>query len=330
MAKYTDVENEIIEDAYQEKKNNVQIDGNYMIDLERHIQQKGNTSEQCPIRRVQPDPNRNSFHLREERFSSPVTIVSSKISTKTSNRDDNEWYNASFTNYDREIERNNTCIADVVKEATQGILKEGTAADKTKEAQSLAKRLLDVKNSGNSVKARWTVPVPSEIGDTCIYIYTMNSFWYRLIDQVLRKPDTVTEKHVKTLGPFCYLLRRYLIDNRSKNNPKVYRGVNLTDDQRQQFMESEVKFTAFTSTSTNPKVAENFSDNTLLIFDLEFELGYGIKMNAAVGANIAGKSYFPHEEEYLIYPGTRFHFVRHEHNSETGKHIIYLRSWFDK
>jgi hypothetical protein len=91
-------------------------------------------------------------------------------------------------------------------------------------------------------------------------------------------------------------------------------------------MKDEVKFTAFTLTSTNPKVAEVFSGNTLLIFDPKFELGYGITMNASVGADISKVSYFQQEEEYLIYPGTRFHFVRHEYNSEKGKHIIYLRS----
>lgn len=53
-------------------------------------------------------------------------------------------------------------------------------------------------------------------------------------------------------------------------------------------------------------------------------------MNAAVGADVAGLSHFPREKEYLIYPGTQFHFVRYEYNNEKEKHIIYLRSWFDK
>jgi hypothetical protein len=327
--KYTDVENEIIEDAYREKKNYVEIDGNYIIDLKQLIQQKVNSNKQRPINRIQFDPNQSSFSLREERFSSPVTIISSTFSTKSSDRNDNDWYNASFCNYAREIERKNTLIADVIEEAVQGILNEGTAINKTHEAQRLAEQLLEVKGFGTSVTARWTVPIPSEIGERCVYLYSFNSFLYRLLNQVLREPDQVTVEHLKTLGPFAYLLRRYLIDNRSKGNSKVYRGVNLTDEERQQFMKDEVKFTAFTSTSTNREAAEMFG-NILLIFDLNFELGYGITMNAAVGADISHLSNFSHEKEYLIYPGTRFHFVRHEYNSEKGKHIIYLRSWFDK
>ncbi|CAF1994777.1 unnamed protein product [Rotaria magnacalcarata] len=132
--KYTDVENEIIEDVFREKKSNVEIDGNYIIDFKLLIQQKSNSDKQYSIERVQLDRDRSSFKPREERFSSQVTITSSALSIKTLDSDDNDWYNGSFSNYEKEIEKKNTWLADVVEEAIKGILKEGIAYQRKSES----------------------------------------------------------------------------------------------------------------------------------------------------------------------------------------------------
>lgn len=70
----------------------------------------------------------------EERFSSPVPIISSISSHQ-----------------------------DVDEKAVRGILKEGTAIGKAKEAEWLVQRLSEVKKHGGNVKADWRIPIPSEI-----------------------------------------------------------------------------------------------------------------------------------------------------------------------
>ncbi|CAF2131746.1 unnamed protein product [Rotaria magnacalcarata] len=93
-----------------------------------------NSDKQYSIERVQLDRDRSSFKPREERFSSQVTITSSALSIKTLDSDDNDWYNGSFSNYEKEIEKKNTWLADVVEEAIKGILKEGIAYQRKSES----------------------------------------------------------------------------------------------------------------------------------------------------------------------------------------------------
>lgn len=71
--KYTDIENEIIEDARVSKQPAVEIDGNYIISLKDQVQiNKLDKSKQRPIKRVQLQSNRPNTHLREDRFSLPI------------------------------------------------------------------------------------------------------------------------------------------------------------------------------------------------------------------------------------------------------------------
>jgi hypothetical protein len=75
--KYTDVENEIIEDAYNEKKSDVEIDNDYIINLKNQVQYKKNDSKrQRPIKRFVLDRDHSNVHLREGRFSVPVATCS--------------------------------------------------------------------------------------------------------------------------------------------------------------------------------------------------------------------------------------------------------------
>ncbi|CAF1497538.1 unnamed protein product, partial [Rotaria sordida] len=79
----------------------------------------------------------------------------------------------------------------------------------------------------------------------------------------------------------------------------VYRGLTLTDEQRQGFMQPKIKFTAFTSTSKKREKAEKFG-NTLLIIDLNVKHGIHTADNIRCGAIISHLSHYPSEEEYLI------------------------------
>ena len=74
--KYTDVENEIIEDANNHKMFGIEIVGDYIINLECLLQYKRDDEfSVCPIKRVQFGIDRNSNHAREGRFLLPVTLA---------------------------------------------------------------------------------------------------------------------------------------------------------------------------------------------------------------------------------------------------------------
>jgi hypothetical protein len=75
--KFSDVENEIIEDAYNANEFDVEIDGDYVINLKQYVRYKKNdTEKQQSIKRVQLDRNRNNVNLRE-RLSFPVRLFQS-------------------------------------------------------------------------------------------------------------------------------------------------------------------------------------------------------------------------------------------------------------
>ena len=171
--------------------------------------------------------------------------------------------------------------------------------------------------------------IPSEIGETCVYLYTKESFWYKLINRILREHSqrTLTSEQVKTLGPFCWLLQLYLKQHTKTDIQTVYHGLNLTDEERQQFMpEFGLQFISFTSTSTNRAKAEKFG-NTLLIIDLDVKKHLIFKDNEhKAGASISHLSDYPDEEEFLMWTGTWFDFVKYKYDNRKNKHIIYLKS----
>jgi len=135
----------------------------------------------------------------------------------------------------------------------------------------------------------------------------------------------------KSLGPFIWLLDESLRTLRTTSNSlKVYRGLNLDDEQRKEFMQPQVTFLSFASTSMSQNVAECFAGNTLLVINLEgllsHPLRYMEKDKLRCGANISSFSNIPDEEEFLIWPIIRFLFEKAEYDDESKKHIIYLNS----
>ncbi|CAF4334984.1 unnamed protein product [Rotaria sp. Silwood2] len=331
--KYTDIENEIIEDGHNQKRKEVEIDGNYVIDLKHQVQyKKGDSHKQRSIKRVQLDRDRSSLHLREERFSLPVPLA-----TSTQAIDDNRDVEMEILHVrigrlghfaavyaEDHINNQGKSLADVVQEAANGIIKEGSALNKEKEARWLAAQLLAVKHFGLNIATDHMFRIPAEIGDTVVHMYTLETFLYKLVNSHGRHQFSVTNETVKTLGPFYLILQRYLFQIETKNFFTVYRGLSLTDEQRQLFMTKRLEFTAFTSTSKNRVKAEQFGD-TLLVIDLEPELSDGDTAEYC-GSDIAHLSDFLNEEEFLIRTGTFFKFIKHEYNSKMKKHLIYLKS----
>ncbi|CAF4133807.1 unnamed protein product [Rotaria sp. Silwood2] len=341
-SKYSDVENEIIEEGFTAKNEEVEVDGNYIISLKLLIQyNKLDTNKQRPIKRVIMDPNRRFEHLREERFSLPIASTATMLISTTGD-DDNaitlkvtrdgpnfpDTYRHHIRNYDYSCSKN---VADIVEEAALGILKEGNDIGKTCEAQWLAKELRNVKHFGDNIKlesgSRYPdyEKIPDEIGRKCVFLYTKECFWYKLINSTLRSiMYTVTPERLKTLGPFSFLLTNYLKEKTTTDIKTVYRGLILTNEQLQEYIDNRLLcFTAFTSTSVNRKKAAQFG-NTLLIINLDVVCHYTSGVILARGANISSLSDFPDEEEFLIWPGTAFSFGHYEYDDAHHKHLIYI------
>jgi hypothetical protein len=327
------VENEIIEDGFNTDKEDVEIDGDYVINLKPQVQyRKGEKDKQRAIKRVQFETTRINVRLGAERFSSPITPAQSITAlppasdrpTETYRLIDNCFGVADFpeTYFRNEVLNTWKSLADVVEEAISGIMKEGTRLSKSNEAKWLAEQLRTVQKFGKNFGATWQSRHPSKIGQMCAFLYTRDSFWYKLVNAILRDPNTITCEHVKTFGPFCWLLDRYIGGHDEEDSVTVYRGMTLSDEQRKEFMREDetVTFPSFTSTTKNRRVAEMYSGNSLLIMDIR---------GSPRGEDISSLSNFPDEEEYLLWTGTAFKFFKYEYDSVEKQYIIYLRSaWF--
>jgi hypothetical protein len=269
--------------------------------------------------------------LREGRFSSPITLAPTLSTSRATNDDDKVAFylrNGQFTKTYAytEIEPKEKTVADVVEEAARGIIKEGTSLGKETEAQGLADQLFHVKHFGDKLLTSIWTDIPSQIGETCVHLYTEESFWYRLINQTLRQCETATPEQVKNMGPFCYLLQKYLEKNPTSDVLTTYRGLTLTDEERKAFMTETMTFAAFTSTSRSRMQAEQFG-NTLLIIDLNVKCNIGNpNQNVRCVTSISHLSDFPDEEEVLVWPWRVFHFVKYEFDSVKNKHVVYLKS----
>ena len=331
--KYTDVEIEMIEDAFNEKKKEVEIDGGYTIDLRSMLQNnKLNDSNPRPVKRESKlRTNRDDDPRREERFTLPLAVTSVYPTSATNPTDgEQEWHGTGigdFTYQISELAKQKKNLADVIEEAAEGIIKEGEAQGKAKEALWLAERLRNLKPLGVRVKVNeyLTPPIPSVVGQTCVYLYTKESFWYRVLNRAMQTSQQVTRERVKTLGPFCFLLKSYLHQMETYDIPTVFRAIDLTDDERQVFA-NDVQFVAFSSATKSRSMAELYNRNTLLVIDLNIKKRDGLDVGRA-GAYIAMWSHFPQEEEFLIWPQTSFHFLRAEYDRLTKKHTIYLKSY---
>ncbi|CAF3407548.1 unnamed protein product [Rotaria socialis] len=345
--KYTDIENEIIEDARVLQKSEVEIDGNY-INLKDQIQfNKLDKSKQRPIKRVQLQSGRTSTHLREDRFSLPIiTRTAPSPSLLSSTKSDNSIQLLRVRNgpefpstyYKMNVGKTSKTFADVIDEATRGMIEEGAKIGKKHEAEWLAKQLRSVKRFGGELvdepgscyySVVYSRKLPREIGEMCVYLYTKECFWYKLINSVLRSTDgsNFPREQLQTLGPFSFLLDVYLKTLGKRNNFTVFRGVTLTEEERKAYIPPEypyLHFSSFTSTSLNRSKAEAFG-NTLFIIDLDQEYGYdGGPMQS--GADISFLSDFSDEQEVLIWPATSFRVIKYEYDSIKNKHIIHMEA----
>ncbi|CAF1605791.1 unnamed protein product [Didymodactylos carnosus] len=292
--KYSDIESEIIEEAFNEKSKTelAELD-NYWLNLKDSVQiSKSDQNQQRPIKRVLIKKNENEG-LREQRFFLPQPL-------KPFNHDRGTDAYTFLSQWKRGKQLSD---AEIVEQAALGIILEGKQLDEHRESQWIAEKLTAVKNQKRE-----------EIYNCCIMLYTMECFLYKLINKALRENDP---SKVNTLGPFCYILFRSWYVDKNDYHKELYRGVNADENMVKSYDEAtgEMRcWDSFTSTSKSRKKAESFG-NTLFIIDATDHSGIDITLS----------SKYPDEEEVLLPPGTIFQIIKVKSDPETGKTYIDLK-----
>ncbi|CAF2093101.1 unnamed protein product, partial [Rotaria magnacalcarata] len=193
---------------------------------------------------------------------------------------------------------------DIAERAAKGILAEGKLLQEDFDAQSMAKDLRSCIDN-------------EEIFACAARLYSNESFLYKLLNSTLRNND-ITK--LETLGPFCYLLNWHLVRNNCGEESLLFRGMDLTDDiidEYRQAIGKIIVWSAYTSTTKDPRVAEMFANNTIVIITAKRD-------NHLYRSDISSLSRFPDEQEVLMDSQYKFHVDKIERDSVNKKCIIYM------
>ncbi|CAF0784783.1 unnamed protein product [Adineta steineri] len=307
--RYSDVENILIEEAFQAKQDQVILDA-VQINFVHQMQisnDNSNNPQSVPVKR-EVKTTRDKI-LREDRFIlNPIhpdmpfchapTDSIFLVATKQ------QLSNMSFKN--------------IVETAAEGIAQEGKKLGRQREAQWMTNELLKVKNG--SVEEIWRC---------CARLYSMESFLYKKLNEAMRLVDDKQQRHIwqqqiSALGLFAVILDMNTIQfERTAGSfmGTIYRGANLSKDQIAKFKEVATSnnphrsFQAFTSCSRNRTKAESLG-NTL----------FSITPPVCKRANSNDISPYSDydEEEQLLSPAYRFRIRNVEFNVKKKKHYIYL------
>ncbi|CAF1984890.1 unnamed protein product [Rotaria magnacalcarata] len=293
--KYTDVETEIIEEAFQQGLPEVLLD-DYHIVFARSMQISNNDEKkQRPVKRV-VDRNKDEREkrVRAERFLEDSVLPSNSFINWQIEPTTPDFVQEACSHYGVRWEKGITCQSVLemwIEKAAEGFIIEAKKVGKQREGEWMAKRLLEQKNGSKQ-----------QVEQLCVKLYCMGSFLYRKLNETMRLQgdfafETLWKSRVPTLGPFAVLLNSAM--NFTRTNMIVYRGATMTNEQIEQFRlcvvsERKIQLPAFTSTTLNPNVAEFFGSNVLFVIDLEKDTG---------SLDMSPYSNYPDEQELLIFDG---------------------------
>ncbi|CAF3801299.1 unnamed protein product, partial [Rotaria sp. Silwood1] len=293
---YSDLENLIIEEAFQDKQPRALLD-DYYIDFKSNLQISHiDDYKQRPIKRVERE--RQDKHLREARFMDLPVSVGRSFGGQYG------WVSPFVIEVRRDLKlepndlpsKKPNMIPMLTEKAARGIIEEGKHIRKQREAEKLAKMLREKKNAGME-----------EVWKRCAYLYTLESFLYQTLNAAMRlvgdkEHEQVWRSKVRTLGPFCLLLWDDPFNQKLTIEKTLYRGAKLTKEQIAGYedmaknKEACGSFQAYTSCSRSIDVAKLFSGNVLFIMEVVY----------AFIADLSPLSAYSDEEEELITPGVCF------------------------
>ncbi|CAF1326024.1 unnamed protein product [Didymodactylos carnosus] len=317
--RYEDIENCMIESAFEQKKNQVELD-DFWIDLKHQVQiNKQDSNKQTPIKRV---TNMSDDKYVRERF----TNQQSALTAKSFRGNFMATFLANAGLWDVKISD------EWVEKAARGIEAEGEKLGRKTQAERIAIELRKVK--GKEEK---------EILGCCVKLYTIESFLYKLINKIMTEAgiedvfkgnyafvSQKDESYARTLGPYCCMLFQYLCHEEApkQKNVTVFRSGNLTEEMIRDYKKNvglRVLWEGFSSTTKNKEIALFYDGNTL------FQIR--IPSNPICQCvEISSLSEYPDEEEILLSPGTGIMIEKVEYDSKIKKHVIHLgaeENWND-
>lgn len=304
--RYRDVEIDLIEEAYQEKRSSVLLD-RYRIDFDEFLQvRRDDETKQRPVKRETSSTAQQC--LREYRFGSTLATSTAPSSASSFGNSDvwcpflNAWLRSPAGR--KGFFQLPTCL----EACAQGIIREAVlhCSNSNTEAAFMAEKIR--RCAGKS---------RVEVAKQCIRFYTKDSFLYYTLNEALRTQDYTK---LDTLGPLCYLIRNY---SRLEEEyiGTVYRGLQLTYEDIESYREhiGEWKtWLAFASASKNRRMAEMFG-NTLLIIEIT-----DVKLSSPRAYDIAHLSGHPDEEEVLLPAGVSFQIQKVEQEA-SQRYLIYVK-----
>jgi hypothetical protein len=329
---YSDVQNEFIEQAYQEKCKTVKLE-NHIIDFDKNLQiNQRDDTKQRPIKRLNVEGNDD--YLREARFFSfPQKAVKTFVEGQgMASPFLGDWLKLGFADFDgpyahRPPDECGKVLQILIPLTVNGILQEGQKIGQGFEAKIIAGRLEEIKSRLVISSHDSFHKTMQEMKEQCVKFYTAESFLYRLVNMTLREDD---RSKVQTLGPFVYFLSTFIHSGYSqldqigmKFEGTVYRGAQLDEKMVNEYKSAigeERKWLGYSSTSKNRRLAETFG-NTLFIIKI-------IKVRQNTNWDVSSLSVYPNEEEVLLTAGVSFVIDKVECND--GKYLIYLtikRGW---
>jgi hypothetical protein len=215
---YSDVESEMIEDAFKKNCKTILVELDvWRINLDNSIAiNKHDNSKKTPIKRI-PFRRRQNQRSNQERFSAPLEP----------SKPFNEWTHSGywFIQQWKDKQPRNISYRAIVKKAANGIITEGNQLNISLEAQEIAKQLLDYKGNHQDDKVdedhkdveddehdehdeddehdEHDKDHKVDIHRCVINIYTLQNFLYKLVNETLTDID---QTKIDTLSPYCYLL----------------------------------------------------------------------------------------------------------------------------
>lgn len=307
---YLDVENEIIEEAYNEKKKYAILDDG-CVDFESHVHLARDGNIQRFVKRASQSLQQNRF--RAARFSFNPISPKSSFTEVTDFRDPIFLKRITGT-IELNRKESDDKVHELLEPAISGILKEGILLGKQREAEWICDQLKKVKDCSSK-----------EIGNCCVNLYTRDSFLYRIVNDTMRLCGEKEQEHLwldkePTLAPIAWILFQHVVKE-GRSAETVYRGVNLTQAMIDEYIELAAcskmgtqsrSFQAFTSCSRNRALAEMFG-NTLFVIRV---------LRTFRTLDISHLSSFPEEEEMLLPSGISFGVESVEYDSSRNKHIV--------
>ncbi|CAF3371157.1 unnamed protein product [Rotaria socialis] len=316
---YSDVENLMIEEAFQAAQLQIVFD-NYYIDFKLNIQvMKTDVTKKNPVKRIVSEgeytASRQSHYTcdaisHEHSFGGQYGWIPPFIK---------EARKCLKLQKNQLPSRDSSVVSTIVEKAAMGIIEEGKIVGQLNLARWMAKQLIEKKNKD-----------AKEVWKCCAYLYSLESFLYKTLNETMRlvginQHEEMWRSKVRTLGPFCLLLWDDPITKKATTEAEkitVYRGAKLTPTQIDSYRdicqqpEKYGSFQAFTSTSRKNDIGDHCPDwNVLFIMEITF----------AFTANIRQYSAFPEEEEELIFPGVCFTVERMDFDEIKRLHLIYLK-----